>query len=283
MYLITKSMHMKSFIILLCVILVAAGAQTQQHKLEKIWETDTIVAVPEAVLADLKKSILYISLIDGGPWVADGKGGIGKLSVDGKKYDSAWITGLNAPKGAGLSGNRLYVADITEVVVIDVEKGKIEKKIRVDSAQGLNDITVTDKGIVYVSDSRTTKIWRIENDVPSLYLDSMTGVNGLKAIGEDLYIGSGKLFLKADSKKQITKIAEVTQGIDGIEPVGNGDFILTAWGGYIWYVSADGRVETLLETHQQKKNTADIGYDAQKRIVYVPTFFAKTVVAYSLK
>ena len=88
---------------------------------------------------------------------------------------------------------------------------------------------------------------------------------------------------KFHSKKQLTKIAEVSQGIDGIEPVGNGDFVLTAWGGYIWYVYADGRVETLLETHQQKKNTADIGYDAQKRIVYVPTFNAKTVVAYSLK
>ena len=175
------------------------------------------------------------------------------------------------------------MADLSNVVVIDIQNAKVEKKIPVDSATGLNDITVTDKGVVYVSDSRTTRIWRIENDKPTLYLDTVKGVNGLKAIGDDLYIGAGKLFLKADSKKQLTKIAEVSQGIDGIEPVGNGDFVLTAWGGYIWYVYADGRVETLLETHQQKKNTADIGYDAQKRIVYVPTFNAKTVVAYSLK
>jgi hypothetical protein len=183
----------------------------------------------------------------------------------------------------GIAGNRLYAADISEVIVINVQNGKIEKKIPIDSAKGLNDITVTDKGVIYVSDSRTAKIWRIENDIPALYLDSVGGVNGLKAIGSDLYIGSGKLFLKADAKKQLTKIAEVAQGIDGIEPIGNGDFILTAWGGYIWYVYADGRIETLLETYQQKKNTADIGYDPQKRIVYVPTFNAKTVAAYSLK
>jgi hypothetical protein len=273
---------MKSFIVIVFFVLLYSNNMAQ-HKLEKLWETDTIVAVPEAVLPDLQKGILYISLIDGGGWDADGKGGIGKLSVDGKKYDGSWITGLHAPKGSGIIGNRLYVADLTNVVVIDIQNGKIEKKIPVENAQGLNDITVTDKGVVYVSDSRTTKIWRIENDKPTLYLDSMQGVNGLKAIGDDLYIGSGRLFLKADSKKQITKIAEVTQGIDGIEPVGNGDFVLTAWGGYIWYVYADGRVETLLETHQQKKNTADIGYDPQKRIVYVPTFNAKTVAAYSLK
>jgi len=39
----------------------------------------------------------------------------------------------------------------------------------------------------------------------------------------------------------------------------------------------------LLDTSKEKKNTADIGYDPVKRIVYVPTFNAKTVVAYQLK
>jgi len=268
-------------IILTLLVFVAMNLNAQQHKLEKLWETDSVVTVPESVLP--VKNTLYISLINGGPWDADSKGGVAQLNPDGKNLDSSCITGLNAPKGMGIFGNRLYAADISEVVVIDIKNGRIEKKIAIDSAKGLNDITVSDNGIVYVSDSRTAKIWRIEKDIPSLYLDSVKGVNGLKAIGNDLYIGSGKLFLKGDAKKQMTKITEVPQGIDGIEPVGNGDFILTAWGGYIWYVYADGHFETLLETYQQKKNTADIGYDQQKRIVYVPTFNAKTIVAYSLK
>ncbi len=271
---------MKNSIIILFNFLSTAVI-AQEHKLEKLWETDTVIAVPESVLP--VKDILYVSLIDGASWNADGKGGVGKLSRDGKIIDTVWITGLNAPKGMGIVEKRLYVADMDQVVVIDINKGKIEKRIAIDSAKGLNDITISDKGIVYVSDSRMAKIWRIENDVPALYLDSVKGVNGLKAIGDDLYIGAGKLFLKADAKKQITQIAEVPQGIDGIEPVGNGDFLLTAWMGYIWYVYAEGRVETLLETHEQKKNTADIGYDQQKRILYVPTFNAKTVVSYRLK
>jgi hypothetical protein len=58
-----------------------------------MWETDTIVAIPESVLPD--KNILYISLIDGGAWNADGKGGIGKLSFNGKQYNSTWITGAD--------------------------------------------------------------------------------------------------------------------------------------------------------------------------------------------
>lgn len=275
-------MYMKYY--LLSIMLpFSVGIIAQEHKLEKLWETDSIIAVPESVLPYAKNNILYVSLIDGNGWDADGKGGVGRLSPAGKKYDSTWITGLNAPKGMGIIGDRLYVADMGVVVVIDIPGGKIEKKIAIDSAKGLNDITITDKNIIYVSDSRGAKIWRIENDVPSLYLDTVRGVNGLKAIGDDLYIGSGKSFLKADAKKQITKLAEVPQGIDGIEPVGNGDFLLTAWSGYIWYVSADGKVTTLLETHQQKKNTADIGYDPEKKIMYVPTFNARSVVAYSVR
>ncbi len=267
--------------LILLISCLSLGAQ--EHKLELLWQTDSVVAIPESVLADVKNGMLYVSLINGGPWTADGKGGIAKLTADGKKYDSMWVTGLNAPKGMGTYAGKMYVADLNEVVIIDMKKGAVEKKIALEGAQGLNDVTVSNKGIVYVSDSRTSRIWRLENDMPSPHLDSMRGVNGLKAVNDDLYIASGKMFLKADAKKNITKIAELPQGGDGIEPIGNGDFIFTSWGGYIYYVYADGKYETLLDTHEQKKNTADIGYDPEKRIVYVPTFNAKTVVAYQLK
>ena len=92
---------MKSFIVLAIAILIYADIRAQ-HKLEKIWETDSIVAVPESVLPDVKNGILYISLIDGPGWEADGKGGVGKLGADGKKYEATWITGLNARKGREL-------------------------------------------------------------------------------------------------------------------------------------------------------------------------------------
>jgi hypothetical protein len=271
------------YAVLATLFLLPGILKAQDHKLEKIWETAAVIAVPESVLADSKKTVLYISLIDGPSWEADGKGGIGRLDLSGKNYDSSWITGLNAPKGMGILGDRLYVADMGSVVVINIPGSKIEKTIAIENAMGLNDITISDANIVYVSDSRTGRIWRLENDVPTLFMDSVRGVNGLKAIGDDLFIGAGKSFIKANKNKEIFKIAELPQGIDGIEPIGNGDFLLTAWGGYVWYVSGDGKVETLLETHLEKKNTADIGYDPEKRIMYVPTFNAKTVVAYLVK
>jgi hypothetical protein len=275
----------KTFLSFLTVI--ALGAQAQTHSLVKLWETDSVVAVPESVLffqpKDVSKTILFTSLIDGAPWEADGKGGIGTLSLDGKSYDSTWVKGLNCPKGMAIYKNRMYVADFNAVVIIDIANGKVEKKITHDSTRALNDITISDKGDVYVSDSKTAKIWKLENEVLTLYLENMPGVNGLKAVGNELIIGAGKNFMKADAQKQLTKIADLPQGADGIEPVGNGDYIVTAWGGYIFYVQADGKVETLLDTHLEKRNAADIGYDPVKKIVYVPTFFAKTVAAYQLK
>ena len=254
----------------------------QQHQLEKIWETDTVIAIPESVLPDIPKKILYVSLIDGGGWDADGKGGVGKLSLDGQHYDPDWITGLNAPKGLGRFGNRIYVADISEVVVIDIKKGKIEKKIPVEGEKGLNDITVDDKGVVYVSDSRSGKVYQITNDKPSLYMDNLPGANGLKAIGKDLYILAKKSLLKADPSKNLTKITDLPNGGDGVEPVGNGDFIVSEWQGYVYYVYADGRKELLLDSHLQKKNTADISYDPAAHILYVPGFNGKTVAAWRL-
>ncbi|HZW64589.1 MAG TPA: ATP-binding protein [Hanamia sp.] len=263
------------------VFALASIAVTAQHKLEKIWETDSIIPVPESVLFD--GNILYVSLIDGGGWDADGIGGVGKLSLNGKNFDGKWITGLNAPKGLGKFGNKLYVADISEVVVIDIKNDKIEKKIQIEGASGLNDITVSSKGVVYASDSKTSTIWKIQNDKPSLYLENIKGANGLKAIGNDLLFAQGKDLMKADAKKSVSKIAQVTEGIDGIEPVGNGDYIVTSWVGYIYYVQANGHFETLLDTRSHNKNAADIGYDAAKKIVYVPTFMGKTVAAYKLK
>jgi hypothetical protein len=257
-------------------------SRAQKHKLTQVWATDAVVNTPESVLPDLKNNLLYVSLIDGGPWDVDGKGGIGHMTNMGTNYDSTWITGLNAPKGLGMYKDKMYAADISEVAVVDIAKGKLIRKIPIAGASGLNDITVTENGVVYVSDSKTGMIWRLENDKPVLFLQDVTGANGLKAVKDDLYYAKGSAFMKADSKKQITQIADVGQAIDGIEPVGNGDFIVTSWPGYIFYVYANGQFEQILDTHAEKKNTADIGYDQEKKILYVPTFFDKRIVAYQL-
>src|SRR6201986_2756869 len=127
-----------------------------QHTVTKLWETDTALKVPESVLFDGANKVLYESNIDGkDPWGKDGKGSIGKVGLDGKIIAVDWVSGLNAPKGLGMHNGKLYAADLSEVVVIDIKKGVIEKTIPVDGAENLNDISVGSDGIVYVSDSKS--------------------------------------------------------------------------------------------------------------------------------
>ena len=123
------------FTIILLFILVASQAQ---HQLVKLWETDSTLKVPESVFFDGKNKVLYVANIDGkDPWGKDGKGSVGKVGLDGKIIAVDWVTGLNAPKGMGLFKNKLYVADLTELVVIDIIRGMIIERIAVKDAVGL--------------------------------------------------------------------------------------------------------------------------------------------------
>jgi sugar lactone lactonase YvrE len=273
---------MKNTFSLLALLCIAVYTNAQ-HKLVKLWETDSILKVPESVLR--AKNVLYVSNIDGKQsWAKDGMGSIGKVGLDGKIIAIDWVTGLNAPKGMGLYNNKLYVADITEVVVIDIKKAIIIKKIAIDSAQNLNDITIDKKGIVYVSDSKGKKVYKLNNDIPSLYVENLKRPNGLLAVGKAFYILDDGGMYKLNKKNKPTLIVSGMEGgTDGIVKDKKEGFVVSCWAGAIWYVKADGTKELLLNTQAQKINSADIDYDAKKKIIYVPTFFKNSVVAYQLQ
>lgn len=255
-----------------------------QHSLEKLWESDTAFKVPESVLYDGKNKVLYVANIDGQPDGKDGKGSIGKLGLDGKIIEVEWVTGLNSPKGMALVKNMLWVSDLDRVVVIDIDKGEIVKQISIEGSKFLNDVTADPSGNIYVSDSRDKKIYLIKKDVPSLYMEGLAGPNGLLYHqGKLLVLDNGTMNeVKAD--KTLHKIAEgMAGGTDGIEHVAKKEYLVSCWSGTIYYVYPDGKKEELLNTTENKINSADIGYDAKNRIVYVPTFWKNNVVAYLLK
>ena len=264
--------------------LLAACASNAQHSVTKLWATDSTLAVPESVLFDAQNNILYASLIDGAPDSADGNGAIARVGLDGKITNANWVAGLDAPKGIGKFGNTLYTADLTLIDVIDISAAKVTRRIPVSGSEFLNDVTVDEKGIVYVSDSQTGRVHKMEGNNVTTYLENLKGPNGLLAVGTDLYVlASGSLY-KADANKKLTLIAEgMDESTDGIEQVAPGEFVISCWSGIVYYVKADGSKQTLFDTRAEKINSADIGYDSKKKIVYVPTFFAKSVVAYQLK
>lgn len=265
-------------------LLLSATLFAQQPKLEKIWTTDSLLKVPESVLFDAANKVLYVSNIDGQPGGKDGKGSVGKVGLDGKIIAAEWISGLNAPKGMGLYKNKLYVSDLNEVVVIDIKKGTITEKIIVPDAVFLNDITIDNKGTIYVSDSRTFKVHKIENGTVFLLVDKLQGPNGLLAIKDGLLILDRGSLLKMTNDGQLSKLVDgMDPATDGIEMVKEKEYIVSCWGGIVYYVYANGNKTTLLDTRNDKMNSADIGYDAKRKIVYVPTFYRNTVTAYQLK
>jgi hypothetical protein len=258
---------------------------SQEHNLTKFWETDTLLKVPESVLLDAGNKILYASNIDGtDPWAKDGRGSIAKVGLDGKIINPEWVKGLHAPKGMGLYKNMLYVADVDRVVLIDVTKGIIGQIIQVEGAGGLNDISINKDGVVYVSDSKNKKLYRIENGVPSVFIENLKGPNGVLAHQQNLYILDNGGAYKVNPDKTLSMITDGMEGgTDGIENVLGNDFIVSCWSGVIYYLKADGTKEKLLDTREQKINSADIAYDAVNRIVYVPTFWKNNIVAYKLR
>ncbi len=256
----------------------------QTHELIKLWETDTILKTPESALLYLKGDCIFVSNIDGKANEKDGKGSIGKVAFDGKVLVTDWVSGLNAPKGMGFYKNKLYVADLSEVVVIDIKAAKIIKHIPVEGATFLNDIAVDKKGTVYVSDTRKFTVHKIENDVATLYLDKLKGPNGLFCDKDILYVLDKGSLLSVDAQKKITTVADgMEASTDGLEKVVDGEFIVTAWSGICYYVKADGSKQVLFDNRDKKINSADIGFDPKKKIVYVPTFYGNKIVAYQLK
>jgi len=275
---------MKS-ILAVTILFCISASLFAQHSVTKLWETDTVLKVPESVLLDLDSKVLYVSNIDGTDgWAKDGKGSIGKVGLDGKIIAVDWVPGLNAPKGLGLYKGKLYAADIDEVVVVDIKKGAIDKKIPIEGAKGLNDISVGSDGVVWVSDSKNNVIYKVENDKSSVYLEGLKGANGVLKRGNDFFIVDAGGAYRVNADKTLTKLADGMEGgTDGIENVAGNDFLVSCWAGALWYVHAEGTKELLFDGKSQKTNTADIGFDPKTKIVYVPTFFRNSVIAFQVK
>jgi hypothetical protein len=250
--------------------------------LEKLWETDSLLATPESVLYDAESEILFVSNI--GDFQKEGSGSVSKVGLDGEITHNQWITGLTATKGMGRYNNLLYAAEQTTIAVIDTKKGVIIQRIAVEGAQFLNDVTINQNGTLFVSDSRTGKVHKIDKGNVSVYIEDLNGVNGLLSDGNDLYILADGKLMKADNEKNLTTLAEgIEGGADGIVKINENEFIVTGWEGVIYHISNSGVKRVLSDTRDEQINSADLGYNPADKIIYIPTFSKNSVVAYRLK
>lgn len=256
--------------------------------LTEVWRTDTIMSTCESVLYDQNRNLLFVSCINGSPAEKNDLGFISQLQPDGTIAELHWLKGLNAPKGMGISGNLLYVTDIDQLVIIDIQKAEIIERLNIEGASFLNDVAIGDDGTVYFSDSDTGYIWTYSNGKLEAWItEGLERPNGLFVEESRVLLtssGSEDLKLIDKSTRQFETVTREIGHGDGIEFTGTeGHYITTSWAGEIFLIYPDYSKLSLLKTSDQEINSADIGFNMSRQMVYVPTFFDNRVVAYKLE
>ena len=105
---------------------------------------------------------LYVSNIGGKIWQKDNNGFIAKVSPDGKMIERQWLVG-SLPTGLALDGGKLYVADIDQLVEIDMRRSPSPSAIPRQARNGSTMWRATAKATVYVANSATNTIWRLKD------------------------------------------------------------------------------------------------------------------------
>jgi hypothetical protein len=251
------------------------------------WQTDTIFKVPESVLYNEADKFLYVSNINGKPDSVDGNGFISRMTLDGKIDKLEWLTGLDAPKGMGVFNGKMYVTDIHNLVIIDIATASIEKSIKVDSAEFLNDVTIDARGDVYFTDSDAKRIYLYKEGVVSLWTKDpmLLKPNGVYALENSLRIIDMEtgLFYDADyTTKKLTGVAQNLPGGDGVMQISRSEYLISCWPGEVYYIN-DTLVEKILDTRAAKLNAADAWYVDAEHLLIIPTFFGNSVMAYTIE
>lgn len=282
--------------IVIAALLALAASTAHAVGPEPVWKTEGF-ANPESVVYSSLQKVLYVSNINGAPDAKDGNGFISQVGLDGKVIQRQWIKGLNAPKGLGYLRGYLYVADIDELLEIDTGNKRITRRFKAPGAKFLNDVTVTPRGSVFVSDMLTSTIWRLQGDSFTAWLqnDALQMPNGLAWDGGKLLVASWGVGLKpdlstetmgylqtVDTETQVVtaRFAPIPLGnLDGLVTDGKGGYVVTDYmRGNVFKIGPDGQPNLWLQLTQ---GTADIG--AAPGLILLPQMADGTLSAYSLK
>lgn len=272
------------------IILTFCVVMAKPVEVEKIATTSAVFSTPESVNYDSKSGHLFISNIDGDPTGMDGNGYISIIKKNGEIVNKKWVTGLNAPKGAGIHKNMLYVTDINKVVAIDIDSAKIVRSFSFPEAKFLNDIAIDKDGNIYISDSSpdNSVIYKLKNGHKEKWLDGpvINRPNGLLIIDEYLYFGnSGEgSIMRAELKTgKVGFVADVGSGVDGLKQDKNGNFIVSDWKGKTSLITPPDKEEILLNTSEKNINSADLEFIKEENLLYIPTFLDNRIMIYKIK
>ena len=240
--------------------------------------------------------MLYVSNINGDGGAKDGNGYITQVSPEGKVLKKEWIGDLHAPKGMALRDNKLYVADVDQLIEIDVITAQISKRYPAKGATFLNNVAIDLQGNVYTSDSRSTTpttIYKLSEGTLSAWLSNpaVKMTNGLHSETAFLIAAAGDSTAENPSNarylqtihlktKEVNPLTNATPlgNIDAIEADGHGGYFLSDWaaGKVLHFTPAQGAKLIL----QPGDGTADLDYIAKTQMLYLPIMLSHELAAY---
>lgn len=259
-------------------------------------------AAPESVLHDTKNDVYLVSNIEGDPGARDGNGFISRVSPDGEILELRWIDGaregvtLNAPKGMGLLGDTLFVADIDAVRLFDRNSGDPIGSWEVAGATFLNDVAVAPNRTIYVSDTGlrfsggqpedtgTSAIHAFSPDGSHRTLDTggQTGINGLAATGSRLYgvtTGTGMIFqIENGVLSELPELPGLS--LDGVIVMDDG-LLISDWDTEtVYLLRENGSISAVV---RNVTSPADIGIDRTRNRLLIPGLVTGRVLLAPLK
>ncbi len=263
-----------------------------------VWTLDGLQA-PESAYFDEARNVLYVSNVNGEPTAKDGNGFISRVSPTGEMLEAQWISGLDAPKGLVSDGATLYVSDIDRLVAIDIASGEVSGTWPAEGAIFLNDTAIDAGGRVYVSDMIAQKIHVLADGTLSVLAegDALQHPNGLNILDGKLLVAPWGVGLQPDFTTttgghlitvdlESRAVAPLGSGaavgnLDGLEPDGKGNWIVSDWiAGAVYRIADDGGKELLLDLDM---GSADLEYTPDQSLLIVPMMLNNKLVAYRIE
>jgi outer membrane protein assembly factor BamB len=251
---------------------------------------------PASVLYDSVRDRYLVSNANGAR-----DGFVAVLATDGTIASERWIEGgkkgvtLDDPKGLGIAGGILYVADVRVVRTFDAATGAPLSDVAIEGSTFLNDIAVSDEGKVYVSDcavmetprgyepTGTDAVYVIEDGTPRVFAKrpELRQPSGL-AVGPDgvwVVDGDGHLYRLDEhgAQRDLAKLPGAT--LDGLVMFGGRVFI-SDWDTSAVYAGPPSG--PFARVVSGVRAPGDLGFDTKRSRLLVPRIHDNVVEAYDL-
>lgn len=235
---------------------------------------------PEAVRYDPEQKVYFIANFTGGGNDQDSTGFVTKADAEGNIQDLKFMVGtdeapLHAPRGMYIVNETVWVADVLGVHGFNRSTG--EQTDFIDFTQFeigfLNDISADENGVLYVTNTGTSVVYKIENGEPSIFLSDLPSApNGITLdpnSGKFLLApwGGDQVFYTFDGTGELDEFATLEGGnFDGIEFLGTN--LLSA-------SQNDSSIRVYRPMHEMKLihttgRPADIGINTDLNHIAVP-------------